>query len=178
MKPAVALIAIMLTLPAQAQPVPEPAGFRGEPYRDAVPVTLTGAQVINTARAMELHGQGVAFLDVLPRKKRPENLPPGTLWVEEVHHTIPGAKWLYDTGYQQLSPAEAARLEDGLTAATGNDKSAPVVLFCKADCWMSWNAAKRAVTMGYSAVNWFPDGVDGWTAGGGDLVVAVPDPLP
>ena len=116
MKPAAALIAILLAAPAQGQTVAEPDGYRGEPYRAPVPATLAGAQVIDTARAMDLHGQGVPFLDVLPRKKRPENLPPGTLWVEEVHRTIPGAVWLYDTGYQELAPAETARLTEGLAA--------------------------------------------------------------
>jgi rhodanese-related sulfurtransferase len=27
---------------------------------------------------------------------------------------------------------------------------------------MSWNAAKRALEMGYSNVAWYPDGIDGW----------------
>ena len=27
---------------------------------------------------------------------------------------------------------------------------------------MSWNAAKRALTYGYTNVSWFPDGTDGW----------------
>ena len=39
---------------------------------------------------------------------------------------------------------------------------------------MSWNAAKRAVALGYSAVNWYPEGVDGWAAAGGKLVKADP----
>ena len=56
--------------------------------------------------------------------------------------------------------------------ATAGDKAAPVVIFCKADCWMSWNAAKRAVAQGYTGVNWYPEGVDGWVMAGGDLVVA------
>jgi rhodanese-related sulfurtransferase len=27
---------------------------------------------------------------------------------------------------------------------------------------MSWNAAKRALTYGYSDVAWYPEGTDGW----------------
>jgi rhodanese-related sulfurtransferase len=27
---------------------------------------------------------------------------------------------------------------------------------------MSWNAAKRALAMGYANVAWYPDGTDGW----------------
>jgi rhodanese-related sulfurtransferase len=31
---------------------------------------------------------------------------------------------------------------------------------------MSWNAAKRAMTLGYTDVAWYRDGTDGWTAKG------------
>ena len=167
-----ALLALMLAGSAGAQPVPEPQGFRGEPYRAPVPATLRGAKVIDPAQAMALHAQGVPFLDTLPRQKRPEGLPPGTIWNAEAHHTIPGAVWLYDTGYDRISSVEETRLSDGLARATAGDKAAPVVIFCKADCWMSWNAAKRAVALGYTAVNWYPQGIDGWQQLGGELVSA------
>lgn len=163
---------ILMAGAAWAEVVPEPQGFRGEPYRAALPATLAGARVIDGAEAMALHQRGVPFLDVLPRQKRPDNLPEGTIWNAPPHLTIPGAVWLYDTGYQQLAPAETARLADGLATATHGDKAAPVVIFCKADCWMSWNAAKRAVALGYTAVNWYPQGIDGWQQMGGELVSA------
>lgn len=160
---------------AAAAQVAEPAGFRGEPYKAPVPATLAGAQVIDGPAAIALQGQGVPFIDAFPRIRRPEGLPADTIWREPPHDTIPGAIWLWDTGYEALAPAEQARLETGLADATGNDKAAPVVIFCRADCWMSWNAAKRAVQMGYTAVSWFPQGTDGWlAAGGADLVRAEP----
>jgi rhodanese-related sulfurtransferase len=31
---------------------------------------------------------------------------------------------------------------------------------------MSWNAAKRAIGLGYRNVIWYPDGTDGWAAAG------------
>lgn len=169
-----ALALILLGVPALAQngpeTVPEPSGYHGEPYRAPVPAVLTGALVITPEQAVALHGQGVPFLDVLPRQKRPENLPAGTLWRATPHQTIPGATWLYDTGYDRISPQEEARLRDGLAMASHGDKAAPLVIFCKSDCWMSWNAGKRAVAMGYTGVRWFPQGVDGWQAAGGTLV--------
>lgn len=157
---------------AQAQPVAEPAGFHGEPYRAAVPPTLAGAQVASDAQARALHAQGVPFIDVLPRQKRPQGLPEGTLWNAPPHLTIPGAMWLYDTGYDRLAAAEEARLQEGLARATHGDKARAVVIFCKTDCWMSWNAAKRAVGMGYRGVVWFPGGTDGWLRTGGTLTNA------
>lgn len=170
-----ALCVLLLTLaPVLAQQsVPEPAGFHGEPYRSPVPATLTGAaRVITTPDAIALHDQGVPFLDVLPRKKRPDNLPEGTIWAAPPHLTIPGATWLYDTGYDRIAPAEQDRLAQGLEQATKGDKAAPVVIFCKSDCWMSWNAGKRAIEMGYRGVIWYPGGTDGWEQAGGDLVIA------
>lgn len=157
---------------ALGQTVPEPADFHGEPYRAPVPSTLTGAQVITPDEAVALHAQGVPFLDVLPRQKRPDKLPAGTIWNAPPHQTIPGATWLYDTGYDRLSSQEEARLQDGLAQASQGDKAAPLVIFCKSDCWMSWNAGKRAVALGYTGIRWFPQGVDGWQAAGGTLVTA------
>jgi PQQ-dependent catabolism-associated CXXCW motif protein len=54
--------------------------------------------------------------------------------------------------------------------ATKGNTAHPIVLFCLRDCWMSWNAAKRALSYGYTAVSWFPDGSDGWTDLGRPLV--------
>lgn len=168
------LLALCLAGPAAAQ-VPEPDGYRGEPYRAPVPATLQGAAVIDGAQAIRMQADGVPFLDVLPRKVRPADLPPDTVWREPPHETIPGAVWLWDTGYENLAPAEQARLERGLQKATAGDPAAPVVIFCRSDCWMSWNAAKRAVALGYTGVHWFAGGVEDWTAAGGaPLVTATP----
>ena len=41
---------------------------------------------------------------------------------------------------------------------------------------MSWNAAKRALTYGYSQVYWFPEGTDGWDAAGLPLEPSEPEP--
>ena len=124
---------------------------------------------------MELHGEGVPFVDVYPRTRKPENLPEDTFWHEPRHDTIPGAVWLWDTGYQKLSPAEETRLANGLAQVTGGDKDARLVIFCRADCWMSWNAAKRAVSLDYSRVIWFSGGTDAWQeALGPDLIKAEP----
>ena len=62
-----ALLALMLAGSAGAQPVPEPDGFRGEPYRAPVPETLQGAVVIGAAQAVALHKQGVPRTPVHPR---------------------------------------------------------------------------------------------------------------
>ncbi|MDO5704390.1 MAG: PQQ-dependent catabolism-associated CXXCW motif protein [Paracoccus sp. (in: a-proteobacteria)] len=170
-----AALALLMLAGAAAAQVPEPDGFRGAPYNAPVPATLAGARVVDGSQALDLSEQGVPFIDAMPRVTRPKGLPPGTFWRQPVHLTIPGAIWLYDTGYERLAPVEQARLEAGLAAATGGDRAAPVVIFCRADCWQSWNAAKRAVDLGYTGVIWFPTGTDGWLdAGGADLITAEP----
>jgi rhodanese-related sulfurtransferase len=43
---------------------------------------------------------------------------------------------------------------------------------------MSWNAAKRALSYGYTDVAWYPEGTDGWAFAGLPLVDAQPEPRP
>jgi rhodanese-related sulfurtransferase len=43
---------------------------------------------------------------------------------------------------------------------------------------MSWNAAKRALTLGYPNVAWYPEGTDGWGSAGLPLQDATPEPRP
>ncbi|WP_220185236.1 PQQ-dependent catabolism-associated CXXCW motif protein [Paracoccus sp. S1E-3] len=154
--------------------VPEPDGFRAPPYRERTPATLAGATVIDAEEARKLHAAGTPFIDVFPRKERPANLPEGTIFREEPYLTIPGAIWLHDTGYEGLNPVEEARLRDGLALASNGDMAAPMVIFCRRDCWLSWNAAKRAVGWGYTGIRWLPDGIEGWQEAGGTLEPAEP----
>jgi rhodanese-related sulfurtransferase len=41
---------------------------------------------------------------------------------------------------------------------------------------MSWNAAKRILTYGYSNVAWYPEGTDGWERAGLTLTESQPEP--
>src|SRR6516165_11039130 len=119
---------------------------------------------------------GAAFVDVLPHPPRPANLPPGMIWYEKPHMDIPGSIWLPDTGYGALASSTERYLRDGLTRITQGDQSRWLVVYCQKDCWMSWNAAKRALAMGYKNVAWYPDGTDGWQASGLPVQQAEPAP--
>jgi PQQ-dependent catabolism-associated CXXCW motif protein len=46
---------------------------------------------------------------------------------------------------------------------------APVVLYCRVDCWMGWNAARRLARDGLREVYWMAEGVEGWRDAGGTL---------
>lgn len=160
-----------------ATSVEEPAGYRTDGYRLPVPKTLKGAAVISTVDAEQLHKGGqAAFIDVYPRAPKPPNLPAGTLWRDPPHLTVPGAIWLPNVGYGVLPAGTDAVFKSQLEKISGGDKAKALVFYCLRNCWMSWNAAKRAVAYGYRAVHWFPDGNDGWQEAGNDLAHVRPLP--
>ncbi len=162
---------------ARAEPPPEPAGYRMEDFRAPTPATLAGASVIDTAEAHRLwQAKTAVFVDVLPRPPRPANLPADTVWRDKPRRDIPGSLWLPDTGYGMAPPPILAYFERGLGRASGDVRTRAVVFYCLKNCWMSWNAAKRAISLGYSHVLWYPDGTDGWEAAGYELEQRSPEP--
>lgn len=141
---------------------PEPGDYRTGEYRAPVPATLKGGKVIDTDAAEALFKSGDVFIDVFPQAPKPANLPKSTVWREPKHTTIKGAVWLPNVGYGVLNDEFEKYFRDGLARLTSGDKAKPLVFFCLRDCWMSWNAAKRALEWGHTDVTWYPDGVDGW----------------
>ena len=167
--PAIGWLVFGLTLlgnpVADAQAPAEPDSYRMDDYRAPVPATVAGSVVLDTAAAHELWESGDAvWIDVLPAPRRPENLPASALWMPLPRRDIPGSLWLPDIGRGALSPELEGYFREHLEAAIKGRRDAPVVFYCLADCWMSWNAAKRAAEWGYKRVYWYPDGTNGWEA--------------
>lgn len=149
--------------PAWAGGFEEPLSYRTDGYKAPVPDTLRGARVVDTNEAAALwREKGAVFIDVMPNTPKPANLPAGTIWRDKVRLDIPGSLWLANVGYGAISEETADYFRQGLESATGSDKSLPILFYCMTNCWMSWNAAKRAIEWGYSAVIWYPLGADGW----------------
>ncbi|KRE15794.1 rhodanese [Bosea sp. Root381] len=177
---AVLMLCLATGLPARgvAQETPEePAEYRTDLYRGPVPATLRGARVIDVEIAERLWRERSAiFIDVLPRPMKPANLPANIVWREPPHRSIPDAAWLANLGYgivpEPLQRGFQARLE----TLTGRDRTRLLVFFCQRQCWMSWNAAKRAVSWGYQNVAWFPEGTDGWSDALLPLADVAPEP--
>ncbi len=145
--------------------VPEPEGFRTENYRAPVPATLKGAKVVTTDEAIALwKDKAAVFVDVLPHDPKPANLPAGTIWKEKVREDIAGSIWLPNVGYGVINKETEAYFRKGLKSRLGDDMKRKVLFYCMEGCWMSWNAAKRAVEWGYRSVYWYPLGTDGWSA--------------
>ena len=156
--------------------VAEPADYRMNDFRSPVPKTLKGARVVDAAQAAELAGQGALMIDVYPRAPKPAGLPANAIWRSPKHMSIKGAVWLPNVGFGKLANEPEEYFRKGLERLTGNTKDKAIVFFCLKDCWMSWNAAKRAIEWGYTNVIWFPDGTDGWQEIGNELANAEPEP--
>jgi PQQ-dependent catabolism-associated CXXCW motif protein len=162
------------SLATAADAPPEPDHYRTEDYRAPTPESLAGARVVGTAEAEALWRAHVIFLDVMPRPPRPANLPAGTLWRDPPRRNIPGSVWLPNTGYGELAAVTQSYLRHGVERATRGERDTTVVVYCQKDCWMSWNAARRLVSWGYTHIIWYPDGTDGWQAAGLPLEDATP----
>ncbi|WP_417605805.1 PQQ-dependent catabolism-associated CXXCW motif protein [Primorskyibacter flagellatus] len=156
-------ILLFVGLPVSVVAEDEPADYRMDRYRGPVPSTLSGGTVVGPEAAHDLWQAGqTAFIDVLPQAPKPANLPEGTIWRDKPRDSIPGAIWLPNVGYGAIADVTEGYFRRGLANVTKNDSTHPVLFFCLADCWMSWNAAKRAIEWGYSNVYWLPEGTDGW----------------
>jgi PQQ-dependent catabolism-associated CXXCW motif protein len=166
--------------PADRPEVSEPEGYRLGDYRAPVPVTLEGATVLDTAGLILLLAREPAVLiDVMPAPRRPPGRGTGRPWLPPPRFHLPGSVWLPNVGLGELPVSTAAWLARRLEELTGGVKTKPLVFYCERDCWMSWNAAKRARhELGYRRVHWYPDGIQGWEEAGLPLVPAVPEQEP
>ncbi len=156
-------------------PVPEPDGYRMDRFRAPVPATLKGATVVSTGEVEALAATAI-LIDVLPRPPKPEGLKTGAIWRPRPRRNIPGSVWLPNTGLGILPISVETYFRDNLDRLTEGDPARKLVFYCQADCWMSWNAAKRALTYGYTRVYWYPEGTDGWGAAGLPLKPSEPEP--
>jgi PQQ-dependent catabolism-associated CXXCW motif protein len=154
------------TSPPAAAPAPEPPSFWTGPTNSPVPATIAGGKVINNARQVQslLKHPDIVIVDVSSAPRRPDNLASGAPWLPVPHQAIPGSLWIPGVGLGEISPAVGDFFRKQLTAATDNDVSRPLLIYCHQTCWLSWNAAKRAISYGYRNVYWYRDGIEGWKA--------------
>ncbi|MCP4487415.1 MAG: PQQ-dependent catabolism-associated CXXCW motif protein [Gammaproteobacteria bacterium] len=167
--------AFILSVNVASADIRQPDGYRMELYNDEVPAVLDGASTVTAAEVKRLQIFFAAIVvDVQPQYRRPDELPENQIWFPIDHKGIPGAIWLPDTGYGALSGITEKYFHHHLDAATNGNKGHPVVFYCRSGCWLSWNAAKRALASGYTNVHWFHDGIDGWLYEGYKLELLTP----
>ena len=160
-----AILGAGLLMAGPAAAVDEPAGYRMDGYRSPTPAGLAGATTVDTAAARTLIDGGQA-IPINVMKLDRSTLPGGPWIVAKPFHQIPGSVWLPSVGVGDPGPEMTAWFARHLARLTGGDMGRGVLFYCRADCWMSWNAAKRALSLGYTRVYWYPLGADGWAEAG------------
>jgi PQQ-dependent catabolism-associated CXXCW motif protein len=175
--PGIALVLLLFaSLGVGAEPL-EPQGYRLENYRAPTPASVTGGTAIDTSAARQLWKTGGAvWIDVLAAPHRPANLPALTVWLPVPHRDIPGSLWLPDVGRGELNAKLEAYFRTNLEQITRARPDASLVFYCLSRCWLSWNAAKRAASWGFTRIYWYRDGTDGWEAAELPLETVTPVP--
>jgi PQQ-dependent catabolism-associated CXXCW motif protein len=173
---ALAMLLLLVVLAAIASnEVPEPEGLWSGPINSAVPAAIAGGKVIHAKELSRLLKKSKPLvIDVSNESKRPEGMAPDAPWLPPPQQVIPGSVWLPGAGMADVAPETDALFRKLLAQRTRGNHDHPIVLYCHERCWLSWNAAKRAIGYGYRRVHWFPDGVEGWRAAGNSTAVAKP----
>lgn len=118
------------------------------------PSRIPGGLVITTQALVTLlqdRASGALLFDVLGGE---ETLPNAlqAAWVSQPGH-------FSDPVQQQFAQALDAQLQ--------GRRDTPLVFYCaSAECWMSYNAALRAIKAGYPQVFWYRGGLEAWKSAG------------
>lgn len=155
-------------------------GYRIDEFRSPVPDSVPGARTLGTEevrRLTESAGGALVLIDVMPAPQRPKGHAKDSLWFPPTRSHIPSSTWLPNVGYGRLSDGLDSYFRANLERLTEADPTRPIVVYCLADCWMSWNAARRAAEYGYTRVMWYPEGTSGWEEAGLPLAEGTPVPM-
>jgi len=170
----VLMAAMLAAAPGGEETLFNAEGYRIAHYRGPIFAAPEGVRRIAAREAVRLRpGRDAIFIDVLPAEggHRDEE---GRWHLATSHASIPGAHWFPEAGRGEPDPAIAAGFVQGIAHLSAGRPDRPLVVFCLADCWMSWNAALRLHRLGYRDVRWLADGLDGWRDLGQPLRRAVP----
>jgi rhodanese-related sulfurtransferase len=133
--------------------VPATAQLRTAGYHSPTPLSIPGGKIVTT-------GELKALMEQNPRPYVIDVLGGG------IHTTIAGAFWMIGAGAGDMSKEEESRFAKAIAAFAGGDKDRPMVFFCvDAECWLSYNAALRAIALGYTNVMWYRGGIASWRVG-------------
>jgi PQQ-dependent catabolism-associated CXXCW motif protein len=147
--------------------VPAIPNLRGAPYTAPTPNSIPGASLMDTRSLKDILGDAGSNRHILIDVASGER-----------HMTLPGAIWIPGAGRGTsfVDPVQSGFV-DLMDKLTAGDKARPIVFFCvSAQCWLSYNAALRAIAAGYSRVFWYRGGIEAWRAAGLPLVAIDPPP--
>jgi PQQ-dependent catabolism-associated CXXCW motif protein len=160
----IAAILMVAASPASGQtdPLFGVDGYRVAHYRAPARRPPEGVTRIAPAAAAQLRpDRDALFIDVVPAAGGHREAD-GRWRLAAVRQSIPGAHWFPESGRGDLTPGVARWFAKGVARLSQGRKDRPIVVFCLADCWMSWNAARRLKAFGYAHIWWLAEGTDGW----------------
>jgi len=151
-------------------------GYRSARYRAPVDRLPSPARRIALEDALKLApGRDALFVDVLPVESGYRDPVSGRWHLSQPHETVPGAVWHPETGRSPVDPVLWRGLVAAVAATRADRPRLPVVLFCRVDCWMGWDAARRLAKGGTGRVLWLAEGIEGWSGAGRTLIAALPE---
>ena len=171
---------LMSAAPPEEQAAPpalfDAQGYRSASYRAPVDRDPLPARRITVAAARKLRpGSDALFIDVLAAEGARRDPVTGRWALVTAHESIPGALWFPEVGRSSPDPVLWDAMADRVMGFRKSHPSAPIVLFCRADCWMSWNAARQLARSYPPPIFWLAEGIEGWREAGGRLSKAAPE---
>lgn len=155
-----------------------PAGLKLDHYRSPTPACVPNGITLKTPEVQKLiETDKPVLIDVLAVYLRVDDGFGATWLVSEPHESLPNSVWLPNVGYGTLEPNFEQWFKAQLEKLTEKDLNKPLVFYCIADCWMSWNTVQRVRDYGYTRVYWYKEGIDGWKEAGLPLVKSEPVPF-
>ncbi|WP_457419891.1 rhodanese-like domain-containing protein [Roseateles sp. P5_E7] len=143
------------------QGVPASTELHSGAMHGATPASIPGGQVVTTRQLVATLGAR--------REGGANALPPLLLFdVLGGAERLPGALNAVPA-HQAGSFDDNVQREFGafLKQVTQGRQDLPLVFYCASTmCWMSYNAALRAIRMGYQKVGWYRGGVEAWKEAG------------
>jgi PQQ-dependent catabolism-associated CXXCW motif protein len=159
-------LTMMVTGQSYINPADEWSNFGVNPQselkRDVgnnTPLAIPGGRLIRTGELESALNsgtlEGVPFL-MIDAWRRSDS--------EQVY--IPGSKYIgYAGNYGTFDDGIQRGLKEELAKLTNDNLDMPLVFFCiGAKCWESYNAALRAIKLGYRKVYWYRGGINAWKA--------------
>ena len=143
--------------------IPPTKAYRTGDYHGPTPREIPGGRVVSTYELSQMMTQQPRpyVIDVLGGN---------------VHRTIAGAFWMIGAGAGDMTKEEEKRFVDAMGKFAGGNRNQALVFFCvDSQCWLSYNAALRAIAAGYTNVMWYRGGVAAWRQA--DQLMTMSDPF-
>ncbi len=142
-------------------------GYRIAHYRAIVPAPPEGVRRLGIDDVIAaVRDRRAILIDVTPAEGGVRDAATGHWRLAIPHRSIPGALWFPEAGRGVLADGIEPWFLDGVRRSANRRPGRPIIVFCLADCWMSWNAALRLRRAGFQNVFWFAEGANGWQEAG------------